>query len=68
MYKKIIDQNLFPFVSKRGLRRNNVFQQNNNPKYTYHLVQKYFQEWKMKLLEWPPSKVQIQFQFKVWNE
>lgn len=53
-YVRIIDENLKPSAEKMGLS-DFVFQQDNDPKHTSRVAQRYFEENEVEMIEWPPQ-------------
>lgn len=55
VYVDLLEQNLKQSVSKLGLGRRFIFQQDNDPKHTSKKAKQYFAKNKINVLEWPPQ-------------
>ena len=53
-YVAILEQGLLQSMEESGISEDDIiFQQDNDPKYTSRRIEKWFEEQKIKLLDWP---------------
>ena len=65
MYKDILENNLFQSGLKLNLAKNIVFQHDNDPKHTAHVVKNWLNKQRFERLNWPPDMNPIEH---LWDE
>ena len=68
MYKNILDENLFQSSKKLQLDSGMMFQQDNNPKHTAHIVKHWLDENHVECLVWPPFSPDLSLIEHLWDE
>ena len=68
MYKDILENNLFQSAVKLNLGKNTVFQHDNDPKHTAHIVKNWFNKQRIERLNWPPFSPYMNPIEHLWDE
>lgn len=67
-YIEILEENLKSSAKQLHLKRGWTFQQDNDPKHTALVVQKWFKQNKVRVLEWPPFNPDLNPIENLWSE
>ena len=68
MYKNILDENLFQSLKKLQLSSGMVFQHDNDPKHTAHIVKHWPDESYVECLAWSPFSPDLSLIEYLWDE
>ena len=63
MYQAILKENLIQSAKKLNFRKNMVFQQDNDPKHTAHVIKVWLNKKGIECLTWPPLPIE-----HLWDE